>query len=255
MYNPDTETLEQLHIGHLRCIQPKRGYRFSLDAVLLADFLTIKTDERLIDLGTGIGIIPLFVSALYAVRHIVGLELQERLFDIACRNVRLNNLEDCIRIVQGDLKNVSGIFRAGEFEVLCSNPPYRKVGSGRINPREEQAIARHEIACELDDLLVAAKYLVKPGGRAFFIYLAERVGELLAGLSRYRLEPKKIRCVHPTLHTPASLVLVEAQRDARPGMVVLPPLWLYSQENVYSPEAKQILREQEDTLFKGGERQ
>ena len=243
MYNPDTETLERLNIGNLQCIQPKEGYRFSLDAVLLADFLTIKPDERLIDLGTGIGIIPLLVSALHPVRHIVGLELQERLQDLAQRNVRLNNLGSCIHIIHGNLREVSGMFRAGEFDVLCSNPPYRKVGSGRINPRAEQAIARHEIACQLNDLLAAAKYLVKPGGRIFFIYLPERLGELLSGLSRYRLEPKKMRCVHTTQHTAASLVLVEAQRDACSGLVVLPPLCLYSREDVYSPEAKKILRE------------
>jgi tRNA1Val (adenine37-N6)-methyltransferase len=243
MYNPDTETLEQLNIGNLRFIQPKRGYRFSVDAVLLADFMTVKPDERLIDLGTGSGIIPLLSAVLTPAHEIVGLELQERLVQLAKQNVSINALEHRVHIVHGDLKQVSRLFRAGEFDVLCSNPPYRKVGTGRMNPGTEQAIARHEIACQLSDLLTAAKYLIKPAGKVFLIYLPERLSELLTGLRMHRLEPKKIRCVHTSNQTPASLVLVEAHRDGAPGLTILSPLFLYSQENIYSDEAKRILRE------------
>ncbi len=243
MYDPETETLERLNIGKLQFIQPKQGCRFSVDAVLLADFMTVKPDERLIDLGTGTGIIPLLAAALTSAKEIVGVELQERLFQLACRNVRLNFLEARIRIVQADMKQIVHTFRAGEFAVVCSNPPYRKVGSGRLNPGAEEAIARHEIACQLDDLLTAAKYLITPGGKLFVIYLPERLSELLSGLSAYRLEPKRVRCVHTAAHTPATLVLVEAQRDAAPGLTVLPPLFLYSEKHIYSVEAKRILRE------------
>ena len=241
MYNPDTETLETLKIGNLRYIQPKRGYRFSVDAILLADFVNVKPDERIIDLGTGSGILPLLIAALTSAREIVGLELQQHLAQIARRNVRLNALEHRIQILEGDLRQVSQLFRAGTFDVACSNPPYRKVGSGRINPENEQAIARHEIACSLNDLLAAWKYLVKPGGKIFVIYLPERLSELLAGLTAFRLEPKRLRCVHSAQHTPASLALVEAQRDASLGLIVLPPLFLYTNGQEYSEEAKHIL--------------
>ncbi len=243
MYNPATETLEQLNIGQLQFIQPKRGYRFSVDAVLLADFLYVKPDECLIDLGTGTGIIPLLSAVLTPACEIVGLELQDRLANLAKQNVSINALDHRIRIMQGDLKQVSQLFRAGEFDVLCSNPPYRRVGTGRMNPGAEQAIARHEIACSLDDLLAACKYLVKPGGKVFLIYLPERLNELLVGLNTYRLEPKRIRCVHTSENTTASLALIEAQRDAGAGLTILPPLFLYTQENVYSTEAKRILHE------------
>lgn len=245
MYNPDTETLETLKIGNLRYIQPKRGYRFSIDAILLADFVNVKPDERIIDLGTGSGILPLLIAALTPVREIVGLELQEPLAQIARRNVRLNALDDRIQILEGDLRQVPRLFRAGTFDVLCSNPPYRKVGTGRINPENEQAIARHEIACSLSDLLAAWKYLVKPGGKVFVIYLPERLSELLAGLTAFRLEPKRLRCIHSARHTPASLALVEAQRDASPGLIVLPPLFLYTNGQEYSEEAKHILHEKD----------
>ncbi|GAK59680.1 SAM-dependent methyltransferase [Candidatus Vecturithrix granuli] len=246
MYNPDTETLETLKIGNLLYIQPKQGYRFSVDAILLADFVKVKPDERIIDLGTGSGILPLLIAALTPVCEIVGLELQERLAQIARRNVRLNALDDRIQILEGNLRQVPQLFRAGTFDVLCSNPPYRKVGSGRINPENEQAIARHEIACSLGDLLVAWKYLVKPGGRVFVVYLPERLSELLAGLTASRLEPKKLRCVHSTQQSSASLALVEAQRDASPGLIVLPPLFLYTNGQEYSEEAKRILREKDE---------
>ena len=215
-----------------------------MDAVLLADFLEAKPYERLIDLGTGSGIIPLLASVLTPAREIIGLEIQERLVQLAEKNVTINHLEDRIRIVQGDLKHVSQYFRAGEFDVLCSNPPYRRVGTGRLNPDAEQAIARHEIYCQLSDLLTACKYLVKPGGKVFLIYLPERLSELIGQMSSCRLEPKRIRCVHSYETTPASLVLVEAHRDAAPGLKILPPLFLYTRKNEYTEEAKRILREE-----------
>ena len=236
-------TFEQLKIGQLQFLQPKYGYRFSVDAVLLADFIAVKPDERLIDLGTGSGIIPLLVSVLTPVREIVGLEIQERLVTLACENVARNHLEQRIQFIHGDLRQAAQLFRAGEFDVLCSNPPYRKVGAGRMNPDQEQAVARHEIACQLGDLLAACKYLVKPGGKVFLIYLPERLGELLEQMSGYRLAPKRIRCVHASAKTAAALVLVEAQRDAAPGLKILPPLFLYNQDREYTDEAKRILQE------------
>ncbi|MBD3308434.1 methyltransferase [candidate division KSB3 bacterium] len=243
VHDPETETLERLKIGGLQIVQPRHGYRFSLDAVLLADFMTVKPTDRLIDLGTGTGIIPLLTSALQPARAIVGLELQERLAVLARRNVQLNALEEWITIVQGDLKRVNDLFHAGEFDVLCSNPPYRRLGSGRLNPVSEQAVARHEIACELEALLAACCYLLKSGGKAFFIYLAERLSEFLCGLRGHQLEAKTLRCIHSSVDAPATLVLLEAQKQARPGVTILPPLVLYRRENVYSEEAKRILHE------------
>jgi tRNA1Val (adenine37-N6)-methyltransferase len=237
-------TLEQLKIGNLQFLQPEQGYRFSVDAILLADFLTIKPDERLIDLGTGAGIIPLLASVLTPAREIVGLELQERLVNLARQNVAINHLEARIHIVQGDLRQASQLFLSGEFDVLCANPPYRKVGAGRMNPGDEQAIARHEVACQLSDLVAACKYLVKPGGKVFLIYLPERLNELFNEMTTNKLEPKRMRCVHSLTTTEASLVLVEAHRDAAPGLKILPPLVLYTRNNEYTEEAKWILREE-----------
>ena len=236
-------TLEELNIGGLHIRQPRQGYRFSLDAILLADFLRVKAGERLLDMGTGSGIIPLLASELTPAQEIVGLELQDRLTVLARENVRLNHLEDRITIVHGDLRHIADIFHTGEFDVVCSNPPYRKVGSGRINPNSEAAIARHEVACALEDLVAAYKYLVKPGGKVFMIYLAERLGELMSHLRQYNLEPKRLRFVHSSHTAEASLALVEAHRDASAGLKILPPFVVYTREKEYTDEAKRILRE------------
>jgi len=239
----DDVTFEELNIGGLHIRQPRLGYRFSLDAILLADFLHVKADERLIDIGTGSGIIPLLASELTEAREIVGLELQERLFTLAHENIRLNHLEDRITIIRGDLKQVAHAFQAGEFDVVCSNPPYRKVGAGRLNPNPETAIARHEVACDLNDLVTASKFLVKPGGKVFLIYLAERLGELMSQLRRHKLEPKRLRFVHSNHTAEASLALIEARRDAAAGLKILPPFVVYAKEKEYTDEAKRILRE------------
>lgn len=240
-----TTIREQLKIGGLHVLQPQDGYRFSLDAVLLADFLTVKPTERLLDLGTGAGIIPLLASVLTPAREIVGLEIQPQMTTLAQENVALNHLEARIQIRQGDLKQIAQIFQPGEFEVVCANPPYRRVGAGRLNPQTEEAIARHEILCDLRDVLAACKYAVKSGGKVFLIYLPERLGELISQMRQARLEPKRLRCIHSVSTASASLVLVEARRDAAAGLQVLPPLILYNQQQEYTDEARRILREAE----------
>lgn len=238
-------TQEPLKIGGLQVRQPRAGYRFSLDAVLLADFLTVKPTERLLDLGTGAGIIPLLASVLTPAHAIVGLEIQPQMVELARENAALNQLEHRIQIRQGDLKQIADLFQPGEFEVVCSNPPYRRMGAGRLNPQTEEAIARHEMLCDLHDVLAACKYTVKPGGKVFLIYLAERLGELISQMRQARLEPKRLRCVHSNRAASASLVLVEARRDAAAGLNMLPPLFLYDQQREYTDEARRILHETE----------
>lgn len=239
----DDVTCEELKIGGLRIRQPRTGYRFSLDAILLADFLHVKAGERLIDIGTGSGIIPLLASEMTEAADIVGLELQERLVTLAQQNIQLNTLHDRITIVAGDLKDVAQTFRAGEFDLVCSNPPYRKVGAGRLNPDPESAIARHEVACSLDDLVAACKYLVKPGGKVALIHLAERLGELMTTLRQHNLEPKRLRFVHSHQTADASLALVEARRDGAAGLQILSPFVVYAKAKEYTDEAKRVLRE------------
>ncbi len=222
------ETIDSLRIGDLRIIQARQGYRFSLDPVLLADFADLRPGERVVDLGTGSGIIPLLLAHSSQAGEIIGLEIQPTQVDRAKRNVALNDLGETIRIVDGDLRRIRQLFPAGHCQLVISNPPYRKPENGRIAPNDERAAARHELAGELGDFVAAAGWLLQNGGRFALIYLAERLPELLSLLSRNGIEPKRLRMIHPRQTEPAKMVLVEGRKGGRPGLAVMPPLIVYN---------------------------
>jgi tRNA1Val (adenine37-N6)-methyltransferase len=233
------ETLDS--IKGLKLIQRRDGYRVNMDALLLADFIKLGVGDRILDLGTGSGIIALILGQRDSVKEIIGLEIQPGLSELARRNISLNNLDNKIKVIEGDLRKISSLFKSGEFDGVCSNPPYRRIGSGRINPREEKAIARHEVLSALSDILFACKYSVRPGGKVFLVYLAERLTHLLYEMRSYELEPKRLRLIYPDTQSSASLLLVEAIRDGQPGLEVLPPLFVREETGQYTPEAAQIL--------------
>lgn len=231
------ETVDLLQPGGLKLLQAKNGYRYSLDPVLLADFVGAAKSQKLIDLGTGVGVLPLLFSGDESVGEIVGLERQRGLAERAQRNVEINGLSGRIRIVEGDLRQIRDLFPVESFDLVVSNPPYRNSGSGRIAPEDERAAARHELAGGLADFLSAASYLLCNGGRFAIVYLAERLAELMDGMREYRLEPKRLRCVHSRLGAPAKMVLVEGRKCGGSGMAVEPPLYIYrSAERDYSDE-------------------
>ena len=221
------ETVDRLQPGGFSLLQARNGYRYSLDPVLLVGFVGPARARRVLDLGTGAGVIPLLLSADDSVAEVVGLELQHGLAERARRNVELNGLADRLRIVEGDLRRIRDLFPVESFDMVISNPPYRRPESGRIAPQDERAAARHELAGGLVDFLAAASYLLCNGGRFAVIYLAERLAELLDGMRAFRLEPKRLRCVHSRAGEAARLVLVEGRKCGGPGMVVEPPLHVY----------------------------
>lgn len=233
------ESLDDLHLGGLRIIQPRRGYRFSLDPILLCAFARIGRGATVCDLGTGSGVIPLILARRSPARHVYGLEIQAAAADRAQRSVQLNGLAGRVTIMAGDLRRVRSLLAAECCQVVVANPPYRRPGSGRQAAGDERAAARHELHGGLDDFLAAAAYLLGSGGRCTIIYLAERLAELLAAMQRYGLEPKRLRCVHSRLHEPARLVLVEGRRGGAPGIRVEPPLGIYQGAD-YSPEVQAI---------------
>ena len=208
--------------GRLRVIQSRTGYRFSVDALLLADFVSIRKGDRVLDLGTGCGIIPLVLLRSRGAGSVVGLEIQESLAFQASRNARLNELQDRLAVVRGDLRRPP--LKHGSFQAAVCNPPYRRASSGRINPDRERAVARHEILATLDDILRNARLLLRGKGRLALIHPAERLTDLLARMRGLGLEPKRLQLVHPGLEAGAELVLVEAVREGRPGVTVLPPI-------------------------------
>ena len=216
------ETIDPFMDGRLRIIQSKTGYRFSIDAVLLSDFVTIKKYDTVIDLGTGCGVIPLSLLASKPLKHIYCIEIQPELACQAMRNARLNNLDKKMTVIIGDMRSVP--LPAASFNVVVCNPPYRQKKSGRINPDQQRAIARHEIYASLDDIIHAARYLLRTKGRLSLIYPAERLTDLIEKLKQAGFEPKKIRVIYPDMGANAKLVLMEAWFGGRSGLTVLPPL-------------------------------
>jgi tRNA1Val (adenine37-N6)-methyltransferase len=218
---PD-ESMDAFMEGRLRLIQSRSGYRFSIDAVFLAQFVSTKPGDVVVDLGTGCGIIALMLLQRRHIRYAVGLEIQRDLADQARRNVLLNGLEGNMGVILGDIRRPP--LAPGKADVVVCNPPYRPKASGRINPDPQRALARHEIRASLDDILGAASKLLRAKGRLAIIYPATRLTDLLVRMRGLDLEPKRLRVVHPAMALEAKLVLVEATRGGRAGMKILPPL-------------------------------
>ncbi len=208
----------------LKVIQKIDGPRFSLDAVLLARFATVKKDDMIADLGAGGGIVSLILAKTTQAVKIIGIEIQGELADLARRNAVLNHLEDKIEILEDDLRKMANTLPAGQFDLVVSNPPYRRIGDGRINPNPLKAISRHEVKCVLNDVLQASFHLLKNRGRVAFVYRPDRIADLMTGCREYHLEPKRIQPVYPGIDREANLVLLEAVKNGQANLKVLKPL-------------------------------
>lgn len=235
------ETLDALFHGELKLFQSRDGYRISLDALLLAHFVTLKRRESVIDLGTGNGVIALILARLHDNVAITGVEIQPAMVERAERNIRLNQLENQVRIRHGDVREVGAIAPAASFDVAVCNPPYRLSGSGRISANDERRIARHESRGALGDFLSAASFLLRAKGRIALVYLAERAVELFSAMRAARLEPKRVRMVHSFIGADASLVLVQGIKAGRSGVKILPPLIVYRDGGDYSAEVAALI--------------
>ena len=235
------ETLDTLFQGNVKIIQRKRGYRFSIDAVLLAHFANVHGAEEIMDLGTGNGIIPLILASFHPSVRVVGVELQEEMVKRARRSVNLNRLGDRVKIIQGDVCSVEEILCPQSFDAIVCNPPYRGSRSGRINPDPEKRVARHEIKGRLSDFIRAGSYLLRRGGRMALIYPATRTLDLLQTMRQEDLEPKRLRLVYSFEETGATLVLAEGVKGAGSELKIMPPLVVYTREKKYTPEMKAIL--------------
>ncbi|MGI6575863.1 MAG: tRNA1(Val) (adenine(37)-N6)-methyltransferase [bacterium] len=238
---PD-EKLEDLQRCNLKIIQSKNTFRFGFDAVLLADFATVKKGDRVLDLGTGNGIIPLLLAGKKEPALIHGLEIQPRLVDMAQRSVAINGLEGLIKIIPGDLRCPPAQLLAGKYDLVVSNPPYLPAG-GKLNPCLELAIARHEILCSLADVIKTGAQMARFRGRLALIHRPGRLVDLLGILRQQGLEPKVIRFVHSTIKSPPAMVMVEAVKGGRPHVQVLPPLAIYDQEGQYTADIMDIYNE------------
>jgi len=213
---------ESLFEGMLRCLQPRQGYRFSVDAVLLAHFLTPQPEARILDLGAGCGVVSLILSHRWPTANLVALELQPRLAEVVRRNVAINSLASRVTVLEGDCRRIADLLPPNSFDWVAANPPYYPTASGRHNPETERSQARHEILGGIGEMAQAAAFALKTGGRAAFVYPAARIELLLSALRDNGLAPKRLRMVHAYPGAEAGLVLVEAVKDGGEGLEVLP---------------------------------
>jgi tRNA1Val (adenine37-N6)-methyltransferase len=239
----EEETLDTILDGRLRVFQKKKGYRFSLDSILLAHFVFLKPHTRAIDLGCGSGIILFILAKRFPDINFSGLEIQENLAALAQKNTQINNLGNRIKIFYGDARIINNIYPTHSFDAVIFNPPYRKLSSGRINPHPEKAIARHEIKGSLKDFLKAAKYLLKPAGRVFTIYPAKRLVELVYLFRASGIEPKKMKLVFSDNSSVAEFVLLEGKSGSREELKLESPLFIYDQNRNYTEEMAGIFTE------------
>lgn len=230
------ERLDDLQRNGYKIIQNGKLFCFGMDAVLLSGFAQVKEGELALDLGTGTGIIPILLAGKTNGKHFTGLEISATSADMARRSVAINDLEQRIRIIQGDIKEAGELFTPASFDVITSNPPYMIGQHGLVNPDIEKAAARHEILCTLDDVVRAAARLVRPGGRFYMVHRPFRLAEIIRTLSEYKMEPKRMQLVYPYVDKEPNMVLIEAVRGGKPRMTVEKPLIVYEKPGVYTPE-------------------
>jgi tRNA1(Val) A37 N6-methylase TrmN6 len=236
----EDERIDDLHRNNYKIIQNQKKFCFGMDAVLLSGFAKVKPGEKALDLGTGTGIIPILLEAKTSGKHFTGLEIQDESGDMARRSVALNKLEDKIDIVIGDIKEASKIFGPASFDVVTSNPPYMNGNHGLTNPDLPKAIARHEILCTLDDVVREAAKVLKPGGRFYMVHRPFRLVEIMIALTTYKLEPKRMKMVHPFLDKEPNMVLIECVKGGKSMIQVESPLIVYKEQNVYTDEIYDI---------------
>ncbi|NLJ40078.1 MAG: tRNA1(Val) (adenine(37)-N6)-methyltransferase [Clostridiales bacterium] len=236
----DGERIDDLEFKGLKIIQDPDAHCFGMDAVLLSHFAKAHPGEGVVDLGTGTGIIPILMSGRSKDTVFYGVEIQPPMADMARRSIELNALEDRIQIIKGDLKKSPDILGHGKYQLVTVNPPYKKLGTGILNPNKAKAVARHEVLCTLEDVLEAASKLLVKGGRFCMVHRPNRLADIMIEMKNHRLEPKRIRFVYPGLMKAPNMLLVEGQMGARPHLTLLPPLIVFQDNGQFTEELKEI---------------
>lgn len=236
----DYERVDDLHRNGYMLIQDPKRFCFGVDAVLLSGFATAKKGDKVLDLGTGTGVIPILMSAKTKAEHFSALEIQPESAEMAKRSVMLNDLQDKVDIIEGDIKKAAEIFKPSSFDVITTNPPYMNFEGGLKNSYDPKTIARHEVLCSLDDVAFAAQRLLKFGGKFFMVHRPHRLTDIMCVLREHKLEPKRIRFVQPYADREPNMVLVEAVRSGKPMIKVMPTLVIYNSDGTYTQETLNI---------------
>ena len=236
-----TLTTDTFFNGRLQVKQNRSGYRFSIDAVLLAGHIRLRPGDKVLDLGTGCGIIPLILAYRHKKIKVYGVEIQKELACIASENVKENHMENRITIFCLDMKDLKQNMISGPADLIVCNPPYRKTKSGRMNPDEQRAVARHEIKVKLNDVIETARRMLRTSGRFVMIYPAQRMIDMLTQMRSNCIEPKFFRMIYSDLNSEAKLILVEGIKGGRPGAKIGPPLIIYCKDGSYTDELKDMM--------------
>ena len=237
----DNERIDDLQINNLKIIQNKDGFCFGIDSVILSDFAKdIKKNSKIIDLGTGTGIISILLTAKTNPSSIVGVELQEDVANMAQRSVKLNNLENKINIINKNIKDLDKILKNNEYDVIVTNPPYMKANTGLKNENNSKLISRHEVECTLEDIARISYKLLRDKGEVYMVHRPDRLVDIMEIFRIYKLEIKEMRLVYPQEDSQANLVLIKAVKNAKPFLKIHTPLYVYKETGKYTDEILKI---------------
>ena len=237
----ENERIDDLEFKGLKIIQNKDGFCFGIDSILLSDFAKeIKKRSKVIDLGTGTGIIGILLCMKTELSKIIGVEIQKEVYDMAKRSIKLNNLENKFEIINENIKNLENIIETGTFDAVVTNPPYKKIGTGLTNENEKKLISRHEITANLEDFIKVSSKMLKDKGTLYMVHRPDRMVDIIELLRKYKLEPKRIKFVYPNANKDANLILLKAVKNANPFLKIEKPLYVYNQNGEYTDEILKI---------------
>lgn len=237
----ENERIDDLEYKGLKIIQNKEGFCFGIDSVLLSDFAkNIKKDSVVVDIGTGTGIISILLSKKAEIKKIYGIEIQEEVADMAKRSIKLNDLQDKIQIINKNIKNIFEEIEPNKIDAIVTNPPYMKLNTGAKNEEIKKLISRHEVECNLEDIIKISYKLLKSKGEFYMVHRAERIVDILYNLRKYKLEPKEIRFIHSKVGKEPNLVLIKAVKDAGEHLIIDSPLVVYNNDGTYTDEILKI---------------
>lgn len=235
------EKIEDLQFKNLKIVQDKDGFCFGIDSILLSDFAReIKTDAKVLDLGTGTGIIATLLCEKTKLKEIIGIEIQKEVYKMAQKSIQLNHLENKFKIINEDILNLNQILESQTFDAIVTNPPYKKKGTGIQNKQEKKTISRHESTASLEDFIRISKDLLKDQGEFYMVHRPNRIVDIFSLMRQYKIEPKKIRFVYTNKNSEPKLVLIKGIKNANPFLKVQNNLYIYKENGKYTEEMNQI---------------